>query len=210
MHNTVFEDLLRALGDHWIAGTDEAGRGPMAGPLVVAAVMLPPGYTHPDIDDSKKLSAKKREALFDVITQDAISFCIQVIEPEVIDRINIYEASRRGMTDCLRALDPVPQAVLTDAMPLYESDWREISLIKGDHKSITIAAASILAKVYRDRLMDQYDVIYPMYGFAKHKGYVTKAHKEALSKYGPCPIHRLSYRPVQEALHAQLSLFEET
>ena len=210
MHNTVFEDLLRALGDHWIAGTDEAGRGPMAGPLVVAAVMLPPGYTHPDIDDSKKLSAKKREALFDVITQDAISFCIQVIEPEVIDRINIYEASRIGMTDCLRALDPVPQAVLTDAMPLYESDWREISLIKGDHKSITIAAASILAKVYRDRLMDQYDAIYPMYGFAKHKGYVTKAHKEALSKYGPCPIHRLSYRPVQEALHAQLSLFEET
>ena len=97
MHNTVFEDLLRALGDHWIAGTDEAGRGPMAGPLVVAAVMLPPGYTHPDIDDSKKLSAKKREALFDVITQDAISFCIQVIEPEVIDRINIYEASRRNI-----------------------------------------------------------------------------------------------------------------
>lgn len=198
------------MGDAWIAGTDEAGRGPMAGPLVVAAVILPEGYTHPEMDDSKRLTAKKREKLYDVIIDDAISYCIVVIEPDEIDKINIYEASRRGMVAAVKALQPSPQVVLTDAMPLREKGIADIALIKGDHKSISIAAASILAKVYRDRLMDDYDALYPQYGFKKHKGYVTKVHKEALKKYGPCPIHRQSYRPVQEVLQKQISFFEET
>lgn len=210
MNNTVFERLLSSMGDAWIAGTDEAGRGPMAGPLVVAAVILPEGYTHPEMDDSKRLTAKKREKLYDVIIDDAISYCIVVIEPDEIDKINIYEASRRGMVAAVKALQPSPQVVLTDAMPLREKGIADIALIKGDHKSISIAAASILAKVYRDRLMDDYDALYPQYGFKKHKGYVTKVHKEALKKYGPCPIHRQSYRPVQEVLQKQISFFEET
>lgn len=210
MNNTVFERLLSSMGDAWIAGTDEAGRGPMAGPLVVAAVILPEGYTHPEMDDSKRLTAKKREKLYDVIIDDAISYCIVVIEPDEIDKINIYEASRRGMVEAVKALQPSPQVVLTDAMPLREKGIADIALIKGDHKSISIAAASILAKVYRDRLMDDYDALYPEYGFKKHKGYVTKVHKEALKKYGPCPIHRQSYRPVQEVLQKQISFFEET
>lgn len=210
MNNTVFERLLSSMGDAWIAGTDEAGRGPMAGPLVVAAVILPEGYTHPEMDDSKRLTAKKREKLYDVIIDDAISYCIVVIEPDEIDQINIYEASRRGMVEAVKALQPSPQVVLTDAMPLREKGIADIALIKGDHKSISIAAASILAKVYRDRLMDDYDALYPQYGFKKHKGYVTKVHKEALKKYGPCPIHRQSYRPVQEVLQKQISFFEET
>lgn len=210
MNNTVFERLLSSMGDAWIAGTDEAGRGPMAGPLVVAAVILPEGYTHPEMDDSKRLTAKKREKLYDVIIDDAISYCIVVIEPDEIDQINIYEASRRGMVEAVKALQPSPQVVLTDAMPLREKGIADIALIKGDHKSISIAAASILAKVYRDRLMDDYDALYPEYGFKKHKGYVTKVHKEALKKYGPCPIHRQSYRPVQEVLQKQISFFEET
>ena len=179
-----------------VIGIDEAGRGPLAGPLVVAGVILPIGYDHPEINDSKKLSPKKRDALYDVIINEAISFHIEIIEPAIIDKLNIYQATKAAMTKIALSLDS--QNVLTDAMPLNIDKHIE-SIIKGDQKSLTIAAASILAKVTRDRIMDQYDLIYPQYHFIQNKGYPTRHHLAALETYGRTPIHRLSYAPVAKA-----------
>lgn len=201
----AYEAAAYEAGYHTIAGCDEAGRGPMAGPLTVAAVVFAPEFYDERINDSKKLSEKKREMLYDLIVENAKAFAIVVIEPEVIDRINIYEASRRGMIEAVRSLGISVDYVLTDAMPL-RNEMRHQAIIKGDQLSISIAAASILAKVTRDRIMKEYDEIYPQYHFKKHKGYPTKEHKELLKQYGPCPIHRKSYAPVKACYEEQLSL----
>lgn len=178
-----------------IIGIDEAGRGPLAGPLSVAGVVFPAGYENPEIYDSKAVSEKKRNLLYDIIQDDALWFEIIEVSPEEIDRLNILEADRRAMKQI--AMDAPAEIVLTDAMKFSIEGKKIIDLIKGDQKSISIAAGSILAKVTRDRLMIQYDQEYPEYGFAKHKGYPTKQHLEAIEKFGITPIHRRSYGPVK-------------
>lgn len=191
-----YEYAWVAEGKKHIVGIDEAGRGPIAGPLVVAGVMFPPGFRHAEIYDSKKISEKKRKTLFYEIVQLAIEYHILIIEPAIIDRLNIYRATQKAMQD-ISAMFSCVDGILTDAMPLPNSTCDVISLIKGDQKSVSIAAASILAKVCRDQIMKAYDVLYPMYGFAKHKGYPTKAHLKALQTHGVVEgIYRHTYGPV--------------
>ena len=177
----------------YVLGIDEAGRGPLAGPLVVAGVVFEIGYENPAIYDSKSLSEKKREELFDIIQEDALDFEIKIVTEEEIDKYNIYRADQRAMTEI--ANDLACDFVITDAMPLA-IDKEMVSLVKGDQKSISVAAGSILAKVTRDRIMKYYDEIYPVYGFAKNKGYPTKQHLEAIEAYGITSIHRKSFGPV--------------
>lgn len=184
-------------GHRLVAGIDEAGRGPLAGPVVVAAVILPLGLHIPKINDSKKLSAKVRNDVYAVIIANAIAIERAVIDVETIDRINIYQATVQGMYRVIDALIPPPEAVLIDAVPLKQLTIPALSLIKGDAISATIAAASIVAKVERDRMMDKLDQTYPVYGFAKHKGYGTAEHMKALQQYGPCPVHRKSFEPIK-------------
>lgn len=185
-----------AAGKTCIVGIDEAGRGPIAGPLVVAAVAFPPGYFHEEIYDSKKLSDKKRRALFQDVIHQAKEYHIAIIEPAIIDELNIYRATQNAM-QTLSEQFSMADGVLTDAMPLPGNTKDVISLVKGDQKSVSIAAASILAKVTRDCIMEAYDKQYPQYGFARHKGYPTKAHIEALHTYGVVKgLYRESYGPV--------------
>ncbi len=201
-----YENEARVAGYSRILGVDEAGRGPMAGPLVVGGVIFPEDFYDERINDSKKLTEKKREALYDLIIENALAYQIEVLSVEEVDTLNVYEASRTGMKRIVESLEP--DFTLSDAMPL--GDIPHLSIIKGDAKSISIGAASILAKVTRDRIMKEYGKQYPEYGFEKHKGYVTKVHKEALEKYGVTPIHRRSFAPVQKVLNEQLSFdFEE-
>lgn len=178
--------------ENLIAGIDEAGRGPLAGPLVCACVIMPKTDIIEDIDDSKKLSAKKRECLFDKITEKAIAYSIIEIDEKTIDEINILNATKLGMKKALEGLSVVPELVLTDAVRI-ETDIPQQNIIHGDGLSYNIAAASILAKVYRDRLMQRLSISYPQYLFAQHKGYGTKQHIENLKKYGPCPHHRKTF-----------------
>lgn len=177
-----------------IAGIDEAGRGPLAGPVVCAAVIMPMEEDKliEGIDDSKKLTAKKREELFEKITQTAIAYSIFEVDEECIDRINILNATKEGMVMALENLKFTPDIVLIDAVKI-KTDIKQDNIIKGDALSYNIAAASILAKVYRDRKMTEIDKIYPQFGFAKHKGYGTKAHIEALKKFGKCKYHRETF-----------------
>lgn len=200
-----YEKAAYQQGKKVIIGLDEAGRGPMAGPLVVGAVIFDRDYYNEDIDDSKKLTEKKREALYDVIIHDALAYQIEIIDVEEVDRFNVYQASKIGMLRAIEHISLQPDFALTDAMPLGDAIDHQ-AIIKGDHLSMTIGAASILAKVTRDRIMKDYDVLYPQYGFAKHKGYPTKQHKEALLLYGVTPIHRRSFQPVIDVLNEQLSL----
>ena len=195
-------DIYKA-GFKYVVGTDEAGRGPLCGPVVCAACILPPDYRNELINDSKKLKEKDREALFDEIVNNALAYKITVISPQEIDRINIYEASRKGMVESIKGLSITPDYILTDAMPLLDFFGTPIeALIKGDAKAQCIAAASILAKVTRDRIMDELDKQYPEYCFKKHKGYPTKQHLELLEKYGPIKEHyRYSYGPVKKFLN---------
>lgn len=179
--------------NQYVLGIDEAGRGPLAGPLVVAGVVFEIGYENPEIYDSKALSEKKREQLYDIIKEDALYFEIVEVSEQDIDRYNIYRADQIAMEKI--ASDLPTDFVITDAMPLTTQD-NFISLVKGDQKSISVAAGSILAKVYRDRLMKHYDAIYPMYGFARNKGYGTKEHLQAIDTYGITPIHRHSFAPI--------------
>ena len=181
-----------------IVGIDEAGRGPLAGPLSVAGVIFPEGYENPDIYDSKAVSEKKRDVLYDLIQEDALWFEIIEVSPEEIDRLNILEADRKAMKQI--AEDAPAEIILTDAMKFQVDGKKTIDLIKGDQKSISIAAGSILAKVTRDRLMIQYDKEYPEYGFAQHKGYPTPFHLERLAKHGATEHHRRSFGPVKRAL----------
>ncbi len=200
-----YESEAYKTGKKIIIGLDEAGRGPMAGPLVVAGVIFKEGYYNDLINDSKQLSEKKREQLYDLIIENALAYHIEVIDIEEVDKLNVYQASRTGMIRCVEKISLKPDFALTDAMPLGDT-IEHLSIIKGDALSLSIGAASILAKVTRDRLMKDYDKIYPEYGFAKHKGYPTKAHKEALKLYGVTPIHRRSFAPVMEVLNEQLTL----
>lgn len=184
-------------GCRLIAGVDEAGRGPLAGPVSVAAVILPENLLLPRLNDSKKLSAKVRAELYDEIMAEAVAVRQVFVDAGTIDRINILQAVVQGMYDAVYGLHPRPQMALIDAVRLDGLHMRHLSLIKGDAKSASIAAASIIAKVARDRLMDEYDRQYPQYGFAAHKGYGTAEHMAAIRKYGPCPIHRMTFEPVR-------------
>jgi len=182
-----------------VAGVDEAGRGPLAGPVVVAAVILDINKPIAGIDDSKKLTEKKRELLYDIIVSEALSYSLIEVSHQRIDKINILQAVLEGMRIAVETLDVKPQICLFDGNKTpHDYKFKAQAVIKGDAKIASIAAASILAKVHRDRIMKQYDILYPQYGFAKHKGYPTKLHFETIKTYGPCPIHRLSYAPLQQ------------
>jgi len=198
-----YENQAYKLGFSKIIGLDEAGRGPMAGPLVVAGVIFPFGYYDERINDSKQLSEKKREQLYDIIIDNALAYDIEIIDVKEVDELNVYQASKQGMLRAIKNIAVKPDYALSDAMPLG-NEIEHLSIIKGDAKSLSIGAASILAKVTRDRIMIEYDHQYPQYGFKKHKGYPTKQHKEAIKQYGVTPIHRRSFKPVQEVLNEQL------
>ena len=188
----VFERELLASGAKLIGGMDEAGRGPLAGPVVAAAVVMPLDDVIEGVDDSKKLTEKKREQLFDRIIQKAIAYKIVAVDEKVIDDINILNATKKAMTECVYGLSARPDIVLVDAVKL-SLEVPTKAIIKGDALSYSIGAASILAKVYRDRLMREYDALYPWYGFAQNKGYGTKDHIDALKSVGPSPIHRRTF-----------------
>lgn len=206
-----YEEQLEDLGIKYIAGVDEVGRGPLAGPVVVAAVILPLNLRIKGINDSKKLSLKKRNELYKIILNEALAVNVSFIDERVIDEINIYEATKKGMLEAISGLKIKPEHVLIDAMPLRELAIAHTSIIHGDALSASIGAASIIAKVTRDEYMDKMDIKYPNYGFKHHKGYCTKEHLEALEKYGPCEIHRKSFAPVKKFYTKQLTLdlFEE-
>lgn len=189
-----YENKYLSMGAKLIAGIDEAGRGPLAGPVAVAIVIMPLDKDSiiEGVNDSKKLSEKKRELLFEQIKDKAIAYHVELVDEMTIDTINILNATKLGMLTCLEKINPKPDITLIDAVKL-NTDYPTESIIKGDALSYSIACASILAKVTRDRLMLELDEKYPEYGFKKHKGYGTKAHIEALKKYGKCPIHRDSF-----------------
>lgn len=205
---TRFTSLLsfeRSLGEECgtvIAGIDEAGRGPLAGPLVTAAVILPPDVFIKGLDDSKKLSAHKRESLYQEILQVAVAIVVGIVSVEDVDRYNIYQATKRSMEDIASSLQPVPGGILVDAMPLEIKFAKIVSLIHGDALSASIAAASVMAKVTRDRLMAEIDTEYPQYGFAGNKGYGSAEHLRVLSAIGPSPWHRQSYEPVKSLVQS--------
>ena len=205
------EHLFRYEGDYYrqgrrlVAGVDEAGRGPLAGPVVVGAVILPPDCRLKGLDDSKKLTPDQREELYAVIKATAVAVSHAVIGVDDIDAINIYQATVRGMYAAVAGLAPAPEAVLVDAVPLRALAVPHQAIIGGDALSASIAAASIIAKVERDRLMCDFDAEYPGYGFSRHKGYATPEHLAALRKLGPCAIHRQSFAPVR----GEGSLFAE-
>ncbi|MDH7570618.1 MAG: ribonuclease HII [Armatimonadota bacterium] len=198
--HTRFEEALFAAGRTRVAGVDEAGRGPIAGPVVAAAVILPFPCPIAGIDDSKRLSPARREALNEAIHQHAIAVGVGTAGAALIDRINILEATRLAMRQALAALEPAPDAVLVDAVRLPELPWPHYAVIGGDRLCLSVAAASIVAKVTRDRLLRELDQRYPQYGFAQHKGYPTPQHLECLVRYGPCPEHRRTFAPVRQAL----------
>ncbi len=188
------EKDLYEKGFQKIAGIDEAGRGPLAGPVVVAGVIMPQDSMIEGVNDSKKVSEKKREKLYDLILEQAISYSVAIIGQDVIDEINILNATKQGVTKVVEGLEVKPNLILVDA--LTHIDTKGIpydSIVKGDAKCYNIAAASIIAKVTRDRIMRQWDEDYPQYGFAQHKGYGTAKHIEAIKEYGLCPIHRRSF-----------------
>lgn len=193
------EKRLWNLGYENIAGCDEAGRGPLFGPVVAASVILPHDFVLEGLNDSKKLSEKKREKYYPIIMEKALAVSVSVVEADEIDKINIYEASRQGMLRATNSLKVKPDYIITDAMPLdgFTSVPHE-AIIKGDAKSITIAAASVIAKVTRDRIMYEIDKVHPEYEFKKHKGYPTKKHLELIEKYGIIDGYRRTYGPVKK------------
>ncbi len=196
-----YETELYKKGLTLICGVDEVGRGPLIGPVVAAAVILPINYFHEDIKDSKKLTEKKREKLYDIIIKDAISIGIGIVNESEIDKINIYEATKVAMKTAINNLKIKPEHILIDAMKL-DLNTPSTSIIKGDAKSESIAAASIIAKVTRDRMLDEMDKEYPMYDLKHNKGYGTKKHLEALKKHGPCIHHRKTFKPVRDLINS--------
>lgn len=194
----LFENKAREKGFTRIAGIDEAGRGPLAGPVVSAAVILPVSFSVPDINDSKKLTPKKRAILYDQIYKNALSVSTGIVDPPEIDRINILQASLLSMKLAVEKLNYYPDFLLIDGKYGINSDLPQEPVIRGDSLSISIAAASIIAKVTRDRIMEEYHLKYPQYGFSKHKGYPTKTHKETIRKFGYSSIHRKSFKGVKE------------
>ena len=191
--NWDYENKYFARGYTWVCGTDEAGRGPLAGPVVAAAVILPEGLMIEGLNDSKKLTEKKREKLYDIIREEAVSFAICEASVEEIDTLNILNASQLAMRRCVEKLVPKPEVVLVDGNIARDFPVIAEPVIKGDALSPSIAAASILAKVTRDRMLVELDAQYPEYNFKKHKGYPTKEHREAVIKYGPSPVHRRTF-----------------
>lgn len=187
------EHLIWRENIHFIAGIDEAGRGPLAGPVVAGAVIFDVYFYIEGLKDSKQLTPAEREHFFNLITRQAISYGTGTVDNEEIDRINIRQATFKAMRKAVGALRQVPEYLLIDGEELPEKLYRQEALIKGDCRSFTIAAASILAKVTRDRVMVEYDRQYPQYGFAQHKGYGTLFHREMIKKYGPCPLHRKTF-----------------
>lgn len=195
-----YEKKAASSGFLMIAGVDEAGRGPLAGPVVSAAVVLPSDFPIDGITDSKKLSPKKRDLLFDVIMDGATAVGIGMADAEEIDRENILQASLLSMARAVQGLSVAPDYLLIDGIFKIPYDTGQLPIKKGDSKSISIASASIIAKVTRDRMMLEYHQKYPEYGFNGHKGYPTKAHRQAIAKFGPCPIHRRTFKGVIEYL----------
>ncbi|MBQ1288119.1 MAG: ribonuclease HII [Erysipelotrichaceae bacterium] len=187
--------------DEYVMGIDEVGRGPLCGPLVVACCVFPINYENPQIDDSKKLTEKKREALFKQIIHDAHHYEFRIVSPKEIDRYDIYHATQRAMDELSRSTS-IHSLTVTDAMPLHRYDV--IDMVKGDAKSVSVAGASILAKVLRDHIMMGYDVLYPQYEYRNHKGYGTKRHLQLMDEYGINELYRLSFRPCRER---QMKLF---
>ena len=188
------ENKWHQKGKKLVCGIDEAGRGPLAGPVVVAAAIMPEDSFIEGVNDSKKISEKKREALYELITNEAIAWGVGIIDQKEIDRINILNATKEGLTTAVKSLQIKPDRIIVDALNGIDTlGIPYTSIIKGDAKCYSIAAASIIAKVTRDRIMRQWDEIYPQYGFEKHKGYGTKAHIEAIKEYGLCPLHRRSF-----------------
>lgn len=187
------EQSLRCKGFRKIAGVDEAGRGPLAGPVVAAACLFPPGVAVEGVDDSKKLSPKRRDELYGKLKSTGISIGVGVVDAAEIDRINIFQATIKAMQLAVDELSEPPDYLLVDGLQLPYPSIPVEKVIRGDQLCHAIAAASIVAKEVRDRMMEGYDSQYPEYGFAKHKGYGTEFHREALARYGPCPIHRQSF-----------------
>ena len=189
-----YENQLRSKGFEFICGIDEAGRGPLAGPVVVASVIMPADSIIEGVNDSKKVSEKKREKLYDLILEEAISYGVGIIGQDEIDDINILNATKKSLTMSLKELDKKPDLIIVDALTHIDTLGIPYeSIIKGDAKCYSIAAASIIAKVTRDRIMREWDKVYPQYGFERHKGYGTSAHISAIKEYGLCPIHRKSF-----------------
>lgn len=206
MASLEYENEFRRKGYKNILGIDEAGRGPLAGPLVVAGVILPVGFDNEEINDSKQVSDKKRRELYKIITENALEIVVNVIDVETIDKLNILRATKEGMQEIVRNVGDKCDAVFVDAVKLDDMGKPVLSLIKGDALSRSIAAASIIAKVTRDDIMDELDKEYPMYDFKNNKGYGTKKHLLALEKYGITKHHRLSYGPVFEASQPKLDI----
>lgn len=207
MPDLTHERLLYRRGLRVIAGVDEAGRGPLAGPVVAAAVTLPPRMSGKEawlekLDDSKRLSARRREAAFELIRENALAVSVVDESPEEIDRIGIGRAVIRAMLRAVDGLAVTPQHLLLDYVPIRECPYPYETLVKGDSRSYSIAAASIVAKVTRDRMMEQAEILYPGYGFAHNKGYGTALHRAQLASLGPCPLHRRSFAPLRQAMLA--------
>ncbi len=202
MPDLTLETALHSRDIRCVAGVDEAGRGPLAGPVAAAAVILPGGFSCPGLDDSKKLSSKKRQTLYTSLTTDpAVIWSVALADREEIDSLNILRATHLAMRRAVAGLAKTPDHCLIDGLPVRDFPLPHDGIVKGDSKSLSIAAASIIAKVTRDRLMREIDAEFPDYGFARHQGYGTKAHLEALRTHGPCRHHRRSFQPV-----AQLTL----
>jgi ribonuclease HII len=199
-----YEKELYDKGITLIGGVDEVGRGPLVGPVVAACVILPKNYELQGLTDSKKISEKKREQLYDIIMKDAISVGVGIVGPEKIDEINILEASRLAMKIAIENLDVKPEFILSDAMKLNNIDIPYLDIVHGDALSLSIAAGSVIAKVTRDRMMYELDEKYPEYGFARHKGYPTKAHLESLEKFGILSNYRFTYKPVSDLINKEV------
>ena len=193
MDKLKYERDLIVQGYKYICGVDEVGRGPLAGPVVCAAVIMPLDDIIDGVDDSKKLTAKKREELAEKIIKKAVAYAICRVEPQIIDEINILQATRLCMKNAIESLDKKPDFVMVDGNMTLDISIPQKYIIKGDYQSYTIGAASIIAKVYRDKIMDEYDKIYPEYAFAKNKGYGTQAHIDGIIASGICPVHRRSF-----------------
>jgi ribonuclease HII len=193
-----YEQAAELRGFSMIAGVDEAGRGPLAGPVVAGAVILPPGVSIPGLTDSKQLSSAQRDDFFTIINHTALGVSWAVVEADVIDRINILQASLLAMLTAVKGLATAPGLILVDGNQKTAWTGPQMTIVKGDSKSLSIAAASVIAKVTRDRIMQSHALTYPQYGFDGHKGYGCKSHREAIKTHGPCPIHRMTFRGVKE------------
>ena len=194
--NQFYEFQARLAGYSFVAGIDEAGRGPLAGPVVASAVILPEDITLPGVRDSKKMSARAREEAFSLIESKAIGFSLTVVSSQEIDKVNILQATRKAMKKAALTLDPQPDYLLIDGIYPVDLSIHQRCIVKGDDLSLSISAASVLAKVYRDRIMCQYHRLYPDYGFSSNKGYGTPGHIKAITRFGPCHIHRLTFKGV--------------